>query len=436
VASTGRIIDQFRDRLVLPLRNGDQIHGFIGRRNPTPADGDTTGPKYLNTPHTDLFDKGAQLFGLSEGRAALEAGATPVLVEGFFDAIAVTLAGAGLYVGVAPLGTSLTADQANQLRSYIGAERRGVTVATDGDLAGQIGARRAFWMLTARGDWPRLVAMSDAQDPASVLQHAGPAVLRAALIDAQPLARLLLHERLTHVGEELQVLSDCAVVIAAQPPHTWMEQIEYLAARTEHGPGVVQQAVADEAARWTLDPLGCAQEQIGDLAAVRARLQRGAHAPVSADRESDLELAADVAANRRLLSGQSEEPNSPHEARAAAGTTTTQPWPMDAWRQLAHSIHWRLATGQEWPVLWRAIQEADAAGCDVARELGQLAAERQLLGEHPGTELAYRLRAATQTFSHIEPTLGPEQKQVAVGSGACAQPDTDTSRRPTSPRVR
>ena len=350
VASTGRIIDQFRDRLVLPIRNGDQIHGFIGRRNPTAADDRKAGPKYLNTPATDLFDKSAQLFGLSEGRAALDAGATPVLVEGFFDAIAVTLAGDGQYVGVAPLGTSFTQAQANQLRPYIGPERPGVTVATDADLAGQVAAQRAFWMLTARGDTPRHVAMRGGQDPAEVLEHAGPTALRACLDDAQPLARHLLDERLNHLGDTPQSVLDCAAVIAAQPPHTWMEQIDYVTARTNPGPGVVQQAVADAARRWTLDPLGEAQGQISNLATVRARLQRAAQAPLSDDGQADLVSTAAAAATRRLHSGQSGEPNS-NGATTAAGTTTQELPPLEVWRQLAHSIDSRLTAGEDWPML-------------------------------------------------------------------------------------
>jgi len=65
-ARTGRLIDQFRDRLVFPIRNGEEIHGFIGRRNPAKGD-DRSGPKYLNTAQTHLsaqthlFDTGAQL---------------------------------------------------------------------------------------------------------------------------------------------------------------------------------------------------------------------------------------------------------------------------------------------------------------------------------------------------------------------------------------
>src|ERR1035437_5392636 len=123
VGRNGHVIDQFRGRLVVPIRNGQQITGFIGRRDPALAAHAMAGPKYLNTARTDLFDKGAQLFGLSEGRAALEAGATPVLVEGFFDSIAVTLATGGRYVGLASLGTTITAAQAHLLRPHIGGPR-------------------------------------------------------------------------------------------------------------------------------------------------------------------------------------------------------------------------------------------------------------------------------------------------------------------------
>src|SRR5207253_845183 len=111
VASTGRVIDQFRDRLVFPIKDtntdGDrEILGWIGRRNPA-HDGDDDqshkgGPKYLNTAETDLFRKGNELYGLAEATPALADGATVVLVEGPLDAIAVTLAGVGDFVGIAP----------------------------------------------------------------------------------------------------------------------------------------------------------------------------------------------------------------------------------------------------------------------------------------------------------------------------------------------
>ena len=218
----------------------------------------------------------------------MEAGATPVLVEGFFDAIAVALAAPGAHVGLATLGTSLTAAQAGTLRPYIGARRPGVTVATDADLPGEIAARRAFWMLTARGDTPARLAMAAGRDPAEVLQVGGPTALRAALQEAQPLGRHLLDERLNHGGDTAQMLGDCAAIIAAAPPHTWMEQIDHAAALMDPAPGTLQQAVACAAARWTTDPLGSAQAQIGDLTAVRDRLQRAATMPLRRGEQPDL----------------------------------------------------------------------------------------------------------------------------------------------------
>ena len=74
----------------------------------------------------------------------LAAGGVPVIVEGPMDAIAVTLASGGRYIGVAPLGTSLTDEQASQLAA-IG---RDPIVATDADIAGRVAAERDFWMLT------------------------------------------------------------------------------------------------------------------------------------------------------------------------------------------------------------------------------------------------------------------------------------------------
>ena len=116
VASTGRLIDRFRDRVIFPIIHNGEILGFVGRRHPDLTDTDRGGPKYLNTADTPLFHKGAQLFGANE--VDLAAGGVPVIVEGPMDAIAVTLASGGRYIGVAPLGTSLTDEQASQLARH------------------------------------------------------------------------------------------------------------------------------------------------------------------------------------------------------------------------------------------------------------------------------------------------------------------------------
>jgi hypothetical protein len=157
-------------------------------------------------------------------------------------------------------------------------------------------------------------------DPAEVLEHAGPTVLRACLADAQSLARHLLAERLNHLDSTSEAVLDCAAIIAAQPPHTWLEQIDYVTTRTNCGPGIVQQAVADAARRWTIDPLGEGQGQISNLGSVRARLQRAAQAPLSSDGQPDLVSTTAASATRRLHSRQSREPNS--DGKTAVAVTT------------------------------------------------------------------------------------------------------------------
>jgi len=209
-----------------------------------------------------------------------------------------------------------------------------------------------------------------------------------------------------------------------------MEQIDYITARTNPGPGVVHQAVADAARRWTLDPRGEAQGQISNLATVRARLQRAAQGPLSEDGQSDLLSTAAAAAMRRLHTGQSESLTAGGTtALEGKGTTTQELPPLEVWRQLANSLDSRLTAGDDWMVLARAISEAATAGYDVTRELPHLAAGGELSIEHPATELAYRLRAATQTTTDIEPTLGPDPKQAVVSSAARSQVGTRPSRR-------
>ena len=163
IASTGRLIDRFRDRVMLPIIHNREILGFIGRRHPDLGDAGRGGPKYLNTADTPLFHKGAQLFGANE--VDIAAGGIPVIVEGPMDAIAITLAGGGRYIGVAPLGTSLTDEQASQLA------RIGKTpiVATDADIAGRVAAERDFWLLTPYRLDPRYALLPEDSDPADLL---------------------------------------------------------------------------------------------------------------------------------------------------------------------------------------------------------------------------------------------------------------------------
>jgi len=110
--------------------------------------------------------------------------------------------------------------------------------------------------------------------------------------------------------------------------------------------------------------------------------------------------------------------------------------PLESSRELAHSIDPRLTTGQDWPTLSRAIQEADAAGFDVAHELAVLAAGGKVTTRHAATELAYLLRDATQTTSDTTPTLGSDPKQRAASSPARSLAQARPSRRHTAGPMR
>jgi DNA primase catalytic core len=257
----GTVIDRFRDRLMLPIYDHDDIVGFIGRRNP---EHDDAGPKYLNTPETSLFHKGNQLYGLAESAAALAGGATPVLVEGPIDAIAVTLAGDNKFAGVAPLGTAFTDSQADSLRPFIGVGKPGVTVATDADKAGRTAAVRAYWQLVVRGDNPRYVEMAAGLDPAELLATSGYAALRDVLQHATSLAQVLIdnsiaayvHRLHTAEGTVLAVRA-AAHVISALPPDEWMHHIGYLTDRL--GPDTISLAhleVLDAGHAWIGDKAG------------------------------------------------------------------------------------------------------------------------------------------------------------------------------------
>ena len=144
-SSRGTLIDHFRDRLMLPVHDQHGMPaGFIGRARP--GSGPAT-PKYLNSPETALYDKSTLLFGLDQARTYLAQGASPVIVEGPLDAIAVSLASPEHYAGIAPCGTALTARQATLLSRAGDLPRTGVLVAFDDDTAGQKAAVRAYHLL-------------------------------------------------------------------------------------------------------------------------------------------------------------------------------------------------------------------------------------------------------------------------------------------------
>ena len=252
VARTGRLIDRFRDRAVFPIARDGEILGFIGRRHPDLADGPQAGPKYLNTGDTLLFSKGAQLYIPTTTPDPL---AVPVLVEGPMDAVAVTLATGGSYVGVAPLGTSFTNDQAEQLLNAFPLARP--VVATDADIAGHVAAEKAYWTLQQHHVDPLAVRLPPGSDPAQILHEHGAGELARILVTARPLADVLIDERTDNLPSD-RAAREAVNVIAARPPHDWDTAVQSLATRTNTDIHDLRALLLPAARSWTQDPRSAA----------------------------------------------------------------------------------------------------------------------------------------------------------------------------------
>lgn len=143
------LFDRFRDRLMIPIRDGKgRVIAFAGRamRAGVPA-------KYMNSPRTDLFDKGATLFALDVAKAHIRRKSEAVIVEGQFDAISAHQAGFDNVV--ASMGTALTPEQFSALAA-LKIER--VVVCFDADTAGQRSAETRGRDLVKLLDIPRPAA--------------------------------------------------------------------------------------------------------------------------------------------------------------------------------------------------------------------------------------------------------------------------------------
>lgn len=124
--------DRFRGRVIIPIANERGEFVAMGGRG---LHGEE--PKYLNSPQTDLFEKGRTLFGLEHNAAGIRETGTVVVVEGYMDVIGPWQA--GFRNVVATMGTSLTEAHARLLRRFA----RRVVLAMDPDAAGLAAAERA-----------------------------------------------------------------------------------------------------------------------------------------------------------------------------------------------------------------------------------------------------------------------------------------------------
>jgi DNA primase len=173
--------DRFRDRLMIPIH--DQQSRIIGFGSRTLTNEE---PKYLNSPETELFNKGQILFGLDKARKAIVQKDKAIVVEGYFDVIA--LHAADIPNVVASMGTALTSAQIRQLLRYT--ESNQIILNFDADKAGQKATDRAISEveeLALRGEVQlRVLNLPNGKDADEFLKEKSSAAYQA-LLESAPL---------------------------------------------------------------------------------------------------------------------------------------------------------------------------------------------------------------------------------------------------------
>lgn len=177
--------DLFRNRLLFPIHDlqGNMV-AFGGRVL------DDSLPKYINSPETDVYHKGKILYGLYQARDAMRHSGDALVVEGYFDVLA--LHRAGFTNAVATCGTALTEDHARLLKRY--AEK--ILLIFDEDAAGKQATFRAMDALLPVGLAVSVVAMPAGDDPDSLLKNKGEEGFRSCLNAARPVLEVFIEEQL------------------------------------------------------------------------------------------------------------------------------------------------------------------------------------------------------------------------------------------------
>jgi len=263
VSSQGRRgpIDRFRGRITFPLCDArGRVRGFGARVMPGGE-----GPKYLNSPESEIFKKSRILYGLHLARPTIAKRHRAIVVEGYTDVIA--LHAAGFEEAVAAMGTSLTEDGVRELRRLADA----VVLCFDADAAGQEAALRGMGIAERSGLRVRIVALPAGEDPADILAR-GPEAFEAALAGAQPVLAF-------RIGRALELAT------SGEGPDAAYQACRAILADAAPGPE------RDEQVRRVAGALRLARDSAAALVPSRLRTPRPADTSVSTVQRNQREVA-------------------------------------------------------------------------------------------------------------------------------------------------
>jgi DNA primase len=203
---TGRVWDRFRDRVTIPIRNTrGRVIAFGGRTlGDDPA-------KYLNSPETTLFSKSHVLFALDRAVHAFPHANRAIVVEGYFDCLA--LHHAGLSESVATLGTALSEHHAKELARRVPQ----VVVCFDGDAAGRQAAVAALRTLLMATLEVRVLLLPHGQDPDDTVRQEGGDAFRRRVDEALSATDFLLETMGPTREERRRKLLETLEIVDASP---------------------------------------------------------------------------------------------------------------------------------------------------------------------------------------------------------------------------
>jgi DNA primase len=205
------LYDRFRGRLIIPIRESGRTVAFGGRLLEGESDA-----KYLNSPETPLYQKGATLFGLDKAREGIRKEGIALFVEGYFDAIG--LHQAGITNAVATCGTAMTE---RHLETVQRAGAKELVFVFDGDNAGIRAATRASELAAAAGVAARVLVPPDGEDPDETVARIGAEAFRELLKNSEPSLQFLLEKALSTVGSSIEArvraVASIAGIVRAAP---------------------------------------------------------------------------------------------------------------------------------------------------------------------------------------------------------------------------
>jgi DNA primase len=255
-SNRGGVIDRFRGRIIIPIRDSSgRAVGLGGRIMPG-----VEGPKYLNSPAGPLFDKSHTLFAIDLAKAAIRREKLTVIVEGYTDVMAAHQA--GFENVVASLGTALTRGQIELALKY----GEAIALAYDVDLAGDSAAREG--LLAQLGadhsvSKVRMVRIPDGKDPDELIRS-NPDAWRQAVADAREVVgfaieRLASEADMGTVGGKRSFTGRVLAIIKAIPdPLERNFYVQQLAQRVNVEAGILARALEREPARRQAAPAAVA----------------------------------------------------------------------------------------------------------------------------------------------------------------------------------